>query len=133
MNNQGGGTTNETIIERLKREKRERQSEAQKRGEDIDQRKREAESRRAGRDTFDKDLDDISYDTLERLVNTSENEILLTLPQSPGKGKADRLRDVLGQQLSSVPDSANEHDFVAGYIERAKERWQSELKQKLED
>jgi hypothetical protein len=115
----------------LKREKRERQSEAQKPREDIHQRK--AESRRAGRDTFDKDLDDISYDTLERLVNTSENEILLTLPQSPGKGKADRLRDVLGQQLSSVPDSANEHDFVAGYIERAKERWQSELKQKLED
>ena len=121
-------TTNETIIERLKREKRERENEAPKQREDIHQ--RIAESRRAGRDTFDKDLDDISYDTLERLVKTSENTILLTLPQSPGKGKIDRLRDALGQQLSSVPDSAFERDFVAGYIERAKERWQSELKQK---
>jgi hypothetical protein len=57
----------------------------------------------------------------------------MSMPSSPHQGKVDRLRVALGQQLSSVPDSAIEQDFVAGYIERAKERWQSELKQKLED
>jgi hypothetical protein len=68
-------TTNETIIERLKREKRERENEAPKQREDIHQ--RIAESRRVGRDTFDKDLDDISYDTLERLVKTSRTQFYL--------------------------------------------------------
>jgi hypothetical protein len=63
LNKPGVGNTNETIIQRLKREKRERENKAQKQRENIDQRK--AESHRAGRDTFDKDLDDISYDTLE--------------------------------------------------------------------
>jgi len=40
----------------------------------------------------------------------------------------DRLRSVLGKQLSSAPENVSMPDFAAGYIERAKERWESDLK-----
>jgi hypothetical protein len=40
----------------------------------------------------------------------------------------DRLRSVLGKQLSSAPENVSMPDFAAGYFERAKERWESDLK-----
>ena len=84
-------------------------------------------------DTFDRDLNEISYETLKGLVTTSESRwTALCLPRSIGQSKLDRLKSVLGNQLSPVPDNVSEPDFAAGYIERAKERWESELKASLE-
>ena len=44
----------------------------------------------------------------------------------------DSLRSALGKQLSSVPENVSKIDFGAGYIERAKERWESDLKAALQ-
>lgn len=132
MNDPGARTKGETIIERLKREKLEEENQASKSREEIDQKK--AESRQVGRDTFDQDLREISSETLKRLVATSESRwtTTLCLPRPIGQSKRDRLKSVLGNQLSSVPDNVSEPDFAAGYIERAKERWEGELRATLQ-
>jgi hypothetical protein len=132
MNDPGARTKGETIIERLKREKLEEENQASKSREEIDRKK--AESRQVGRDTFDQDSKEIRSETLKGLVATSEGHwtATLCLPRSIGQSKLDRLKSVLGNQLSPVPDNVSEPDFAAGYIERAKERWESELKDPLE-
>jgi hypothetical protein len=91
--------------------------------------------KQAGRDAFDKDLDNISYETLERLVHRSDSATISAASTPRGDLKEtdlDRLRSALGKQLSSVPENVSKVDFVEGYIERAKERWESELKDALE-
>jgi hypothetical protein len=126
MDDPGTRTKGETIMQRLKREKLEEESQASKSREEIDQKK--AESRRLGRDTFDRDLKEISSETLKRLVATSEGHwtTALCLPRAIGQSKFERLKSVLGEQLSPPPDNVSEPDFAAGYIERAKECWESE-------
>ena len=62
--------TGETIIQRLKREKLEEESQASKSREEIDRKK--AESRQVGRDTFDQDSKEIRSETLKGLVATSD-------------------------------------------------------------
>jgi len=102
---------------------------------DEERAKLRTKMKQAGRDTFDKDLDNISYETLNRLVHRSDSATISAASAPRGDMKEtdlDRLRSALGKQLSSVPENVSKVDFVEGYIERAKERWESELKDALE-
>jgi hypothetical protein len=125
--------TLQTTLERLKREKLEMERKSSESQEARAQLR--AEMKQAGRDTFDKDLDNISYETLNRLVHRSDSATISAASTPRGDMKEtdlDRLRSALGKQLSSVPENVSTVDFVEGYIERAKERWESELKDALE-
>jgi hypothetical protein len=123
----------ENTLERLKREKLEIEKKAQE--SDEERAAQRAKMKQAGRDTFDKDLDNISYETLNRLVHRSDSATISAASTPRGGMKEtdlDRLRPALGKQLSSVPENVSKIDFVEGYIERAKERWESELKDALQ-
>ena len=61
----------ENTLERLKREKLEIEKKAQE--SDEERGAQRAKMKQAGRDTFDKDLDSISYETLAGLVQRSDS------------------------------------------------------------
>ena len=125
--------TLQTTLERLKREKLEMERKASESQEERAQLR--ASMKQAGRDAFDKDLDNMSYETLDGLVHRSDSATIRLTSMPKGvinETDLDRLRSVLGKQLSSVPENLSMPAFAAGYIERAKERWDSELKDALE-
>jgi hypothetical protein len=129
----GDKMTIQTTVERLKREKLEIERKSSESREE--QALLRAKMKQAGRDTFDKDLDNISYETLDALVHRSDSATIsaASMPRKDIKETdLDRLRSALGKQLSSVPENVSKVDFVEGYIERAKERWESELKDALQ-
>jgi hypothetical protein len=123
----------ENTLERLKREKLEIEKKAQESNEERTAQREKM--KQAGRDTFDKDLDNISYETLDGLVHRSDSatiSLVSTRPSGMNETALDILRSALGKQLSSVPENVSRIDFAAGYIERAKERWESDLKAALQ-
>ena len=119
-------------MERLKREKLEIENKAQESNEERTAQREKM--KQAGRDTFDKDLDNISYETLTSLVQRSDSATISLISTTGGMKETalDSLRAALGKQLSSVPQNVSRIDFAAGYIERAKERWESDLKAALQ-
>jgi hypothetical protein len=123
----------ENTLERLKREKLEIEKKAQE--SDEERGTQRAKMKQAGRDTFDKDLDNISYETLAGLVHRSDSATIRLISTTGGMKETalDSLRSALGKQLSSVPENVSKIDFATGYIERAKERWESDLKAALQD
>jgi hypothetical protein len=76
----------------------------------------------------------MSYETLDGLVHRSDSATIRLTSMPKGVIKEtdlDRLRSVPGRQLSSVPENVSMPAFAAGYIERAKERWESDLRDAL--
>jgi hypothetical protein len=122
----------ENTLERLRREKLEIEKKAHESKEEHAAHR--ASMKQAGRDTFDKDLDNISYETLAGLVQRSDSATIGLISTTGGMKETalDSLRAALGKQLSSVPENVSRIDFATGYIERAKERWESDLKAALQ-
>src|SRR5687768_10101804 len=93
----------ENTLERLKREKLEIEKKAQESNEERTAQREKM--KQAGRDTFDKDLDNISYETLDGLVHRSDSatiSLVSTRPSGMNETALDILRSALGKQLSSV-------------------------------
>ena len=89
--------TIENTLERLKREKLEIEKKAQE--SDEERAAQRAKMKQAGRDTFDKDLDNISYETLAGLVQRSDSATLRLISTTGGMKETalDSLRSALGK------------------------------------
>jgi hypothetical protein len=96
--------TLQTTLERLKREKLEMERKASESQEERAQMR--ASMKQAGRDAFDKDLDNMSYETLDGLVHRSDSATIRLTSMPKGvinETDLDRLRSVLGNQLHLCP------------------------------
>jgi hypothetical protein len=91
----------ENTLERLKREKLEMEKKAQE--SDEERGAQRAKMKQVGRDTFDKDLDNISYETLTDFVHRSDSATirLISTTGSMKETALDGLRSALGKRFQN--------------------------------